>query len=317
MKHLKIILISISALLSSSCNTAPGVALLTFESTRLTDSIYVIFGPNQLPNPANKGFMNNPAFIITTDGVVLIDPGSSTTTGTSVANEIKKKTDKPVVAIINSHIHGDHWLGNEGVLKQFPNAKIYGHQDMISRAKAGGGEDWIKLLNGLTNGAIAGTKPVIPTHALKDGDELKIGSSRFRIHHTGQAHTHGDLMVEVVDQKVFFLGDIVLHGRVGSMNDGNFKGNVAAIDRALKSNARIYVPGHGQSGDKSIPLAYRGYLDTIYKTVSSLYDNGISDFEMKPVVDSKMAAYRNWESYNNELGRHISLCYLQVEQDAF
>ena len=261
--------------------------------------------------------MNNPAFIITTDGVVLIDPGSSAATGNSVANEVKKKTDKPVVAIINSHIHGDHWLGNEGVLKHFPDAKVYGHQDMIDRAKAGAGEDWIKLMNELTNGAIAGTKPVIPAHALKDGDVLKIGSSRFRIHHTGQAHTHGDLMVEVMGQNVFFLGDIVLHSRVGRMDDGNFKGNIAAIDRALKSDARIYVPGHGQSGDKSIPLAYRGYLDTIYKTVSSLYNNGISDFEMKPVVDSKMGAYKNWVSYNDELGRHISLCYLQVEQDAF
>jgi len=311
------ILISIVGLLTVGCSTAPDTSTPKYDSTRLTESIYVIFGPNQLPSPVNKGFMNNPGFVITTDGVVLIDPGSSSATGDSVANEIKKQTDKPVVAIINSHVHGDHWLGNGGVLKHFPDAVIYAHQEMINRSKAGAGEDWIKLMNDLTNGAIAGTKPVIPNHALKDGEVITVGSTRFRIHHTGQAHTDGDLMVEVVDQKVFFLGDVVLHGRLARMDDGNFKGNIAAIDRALKSGARIYVPGHGPSGDKSIPLAYRGYLETVYNTVSSLYDQDISDYEMKPVVDSKMGPYRQWGLYNDELGRHISLCYLQVEQDAF
>ncbi|MBE9515594.1 MAG: MBL fold metallo-hydrolase [Proteobacteria bacterium] len=310
--YIVLILFSLAA-----CNSAPDTKKLNSEAKQLTESVFVIFGPNQLPNPANRGFMNNPGFIITSDGVVVIDPGSSTTIGEMVASQIRKKTDKPVVAIIDTHVHGDHWLGNTGILNIFPGAQVYGHQDMINKAKAGAGEDWIKLMNGLTNGAIAGTKPHVPTKALKDGDVLKFGNTRIRIHHTGQAHTHGDLMVEVINEKVFFLGDIVLHNRIGRMVDGNFKGNIAAIDRALKSAATVYVPGHGQSGDKTIPLAYRTYLETVYKTVSSLYDNGMTDFEMKPAVDSKMGPFKNWHSYTEQLGNHISLCYLQVEQDAF
>ncbi|MDH5631395.1 MAG: MBL fold metallo-hydrolase [Gammaproteobacteria bacterium] len=278
---------------------------------------YVIFGPNQLPNPVNKGFMNNPGFVVTNKGVVVIDPGSGLKIGKMVVDEIRRVTTQPVVAVINTHIHGDHWLGNGGIIEAFPEAVIYGHPDMMERANHGAGEDWIKLINGLTDGAIVGTKPVLPSKTLNDGDVLTFGMSRLKIHHTGHAHTHGDLMVELVTEKVFFLGDIVLHGRIGRMDDGNFKGNIDAIDRALAANANVYVPGHGMKGDKSIPMAYRTYLSTIYETVKGLYDQGLTDFDMKPQVVENLVEFQDWGSFETEVGRQVSLCYIQVEQAAF
>lgn len=312
-----IILISMPLLLMSSCSSSPDSPLARYQTTQISKNAYVIFGPTGIPDPQNRGFMNNPAFVITEKGVVLIDPGSSAETGKLVSSAIKRVTKQPVVAVINTHVHGDHWLGNNAVKRAFPGTDVYGHSDMIKKAADGGGQQWIKLLNSMTDGAVAGTIPLVPNKSLKHGDVLTFGNTQFKIHHTGHAHTHGDLMVEVPQEKVFFLGDIVLHGRIGRMDDGNFKGNIDAIDHALAVNAAVYVPGHGKSGDKTIPLAYRTYLETVYKTVSGLYNDGISDFEMKPGVLAKLDNYKSWHEYNSEVGRHVSLCYLEVEQAAF
>lgn len=306
-----------SVALLVACSSTADAPLHKYKATQLRPNTYVIFGPTDIPNPQNRGFMNNPGIVITSAGVVVIDPGSSEETGKMVVNAVRQITDKQIIAVINSHIHGDHWLGNDAIKQSFPKVDVYGHQDMINKARDGGGEQWIKLLNGMTAGAVAGTRPLIPNKALKDGDVLTFGSTTFRIHHTGHAHTHGDLMVEVPEERVYFLGDIVLHGRIGRMDDGNFMGNIKAIDHALAVNDYLYVPGHGKSGDKTIPLAYRTYLETVYKTVSGLYSDGVSDFEMKPRVLGKLADYQTWHEFSNEVGRHVSLCYLEVEQAAF
>ena len=48
---------------------------------QVAPGVYVIHGPTELPSPSNQGFMNNPAFVVTDAGVVVIDPGSSVQVG--------------------------------------------------------------------------------------------------------------------------------------------------------------------------------------------------------------------------------------------
>ena len=63
-------------------------------------------------------------------------------------------------------------------------------------------------------------------------------------------------MVEVVEEKVLATGDVVRVGLVGISN-ASFKGNVTAIDRALKTKVKIFIPGHGRAGDQRIAKNYR------------------------------------------------------------
>ena len=85
---------------------------------------YVIHGPLGYPSVENQSFMNNPGFVITDIGVVLIDPGSSVQAGRMVLKQIQTVTDKPITHVINTHIHGDHWLGNHAVAEVFPKAVL-------------------------------------------------------------------------------------------------------------------------------------------------------------------------------------------------
>jgi glyoxylase-like metal-dependent hydrolase (beta-lactamase superfamily II) len=304
------------ALLLAGCESkAPSISA-DYAPVRLTESVYVIHGPNELPNKTNQGFMNNPGFVLTKKGVVVIDPGSSVRIGEMVLAKIATVTKDPVIAVFNTHIHGDHWLGNQAIKAAYPKAVIYAHANM--KAKAPGiGEQWVTMLNQMTDGALKGTQ-IVPPDVHVDNDEvLKLGDKQFRLYHTGKAHTDGDLMIEVVEDKVLFLGDNVLVGRLGRMDDGHFAGNVAAIDVALKTGAVHFVPGHGPSNGREPLKAYQSYLRTLHATVKKLYAEGLTDFEMKPKVAQALAPYQKWGLFDVELGRHISLALQQVMDESF
>ena len=71
-------------------------------------------------------------------------------------------------------------------------------------------------------------------------------------------------MIEVPEEDLLFTGDNANNGRIVRMDDGNFKGNMAALDRALELGVSTYVPGHGRSGGRELVEAYRTYLQDMY-----------------------------------------------------
>lgn len=294
-----------------------GPAIPDYPTDRVADNVYVIHGPLTIPNPENQGFMNNPGIVITAAGVVILDPGGTVQSGEMVLRAIKKLTNKPVVAVFNSHIHGDHWLGNQAVKAAYPEVVIYAHPNMIAEVETGEGDVWIELMEQLTEGKSKGTTVIAPTRAINHGDEIKVGKLTFRIHHYGQAHTKTDIMVEIVEPGVVFLGDNVLNGRVPRMAEGDIKGNILACTEIVKTGSGVYVPGHGKSGDRKVVDIMHTWFNTIYTIVERLYDEGLSDFEMKDEITQALGDYTEWIGFNEQLGKHISYSYLQVEESAF
>lgn len=284
---------------------------------KIAKNTYVIHGPLEYPSKKNKGFMNNPGFIVTERGVVVIDPGSSVQVGRMVLNKIKTVTKKPVTHVLNTHIHGDHWLGNQAFAEAFPKAVIMAHPEMIKRAKAGAAKQWVSLMSKFTGGASNGTRAVIPNKTINDKQLLKTGGIQFRIHAPNKAHSFTDIMIEVVEESVVFLGDNVLYKRLPRMDDATFKGNAKACQIAIDLAAKTYVPGHGASGGKEIIIPFMNYLNIIYAEVGKNYEAGMTDFEMKPKILLKLQKYFKWSGFNDEVGKHISLAVLEYERDSF
>jgi len=260
MKRLALLLtLSISTL--SHAWTIEGVG--DYEFDKLSDSAYVMHGPLGEPNKQNQGFMNNPGIIIGAHGVIVIDPGGTYQVGQQVINEIKKITDKPIVAAFNTHVHGDHWLGNQAVLEQYPNVKIYAHSQMIAEAKDGEGEFWTGLIERLTEGASKGTIATYPTDATSHLQIINVGSEQFKIHNpTTKAHTTTDIMIEHVGSKTLFLGDNDMVHRLGGFGGtSDMHSNIKVLNYATNLNLNHYVPGHGPSGDVEHAVKpYLGYL---------------------------------------------------------
>jgi glyoxylase-like metal-dependent hydrolase (beta-lactamase superfamily II) len=303
-------------LILSACDRKAPAIQADFPLTRLTDRVYVIHGPNEAPNVSNQGFMNNPAFVLTSKGVVVIDPGSSVQVGDMLLAKIATVTKDPVIAVFNTHIHGDHWLGNDAIHRKYPKAVIYAHPNMIEKSVAEG-EHWLNNMLELTDGGTKGTKAVIPNLGIDNDETLILGAMHFRILHTGPAHTDGDIMIEVVEEKVLFMGDNAVVERAGRMDDGNFLGNIVACEAALKTDAKHFVPGHGKSNGREVVTAYRDWLKALYGAVKKYYAKGMSDFDMKDKVVADLKPYRKWAMFDSEIGKLISLAWLQVEQESF
>jgi glyoxylase-like metal-dependent hydrolase (beta-lactamase superfamily II) len=296
---------------------ARGPAVPDYPADQVAPHTYVIHGPVGYPTPQNQGFMNNPAFVVTAAGVVVVDPGSSVQTGEMVLRQIRGVTDRPLAAVLNTHVHGDHWLGNHALRAAYPDVPIYAHPRMLERVAKGAGEEWIGRMLSATENATRGTAPVGPTIAIGDGDELTVGEVTFRFHHPGAAHTDNDLMIEVAGEGVLFLADNANNRRIVRMDDGTFRGSVAVLDAALAIPAQVWIPGHGHTGDAAFVRDYRDYLDALYRAVEAFYGEGMTDFEMKPRVAERLARFADWPGFEDELGKHISLAVLEVEAAAF
>ncbi len=294
-----------------------GTAIRDYPAKKVSKHTYVIHGPKELPNPVNKGFMNNPGFIITPKGVVVIDPGSSVYAGEMVLRQIRKKTDKPVIAVFNSHIHGDHWLGNQAISAAYPDATIYGHVKMIEMINQGEGQTWIDRMNSMTEGATSGTRVVEPDTAVIGKEELTIGGHHFEVIHIGKAHTATDIMILYKEDKVLFTGDNAGNDRILRIDHGSFKGNIETLQVGIDAKPEHVVPGHGKTGGIEILKNYQTYLSTIYQAVAKGYDEDLSDFEMKPQIYKALKAYHSWPGLEDELGKHISEAYLEIESAEF
>lgn len=317
--HARFPALAASVLLLLSCSSAKAPPIeRDYALTRITDHVYVIHGPNENPGKDNQGFSNNPGFVLVRGGVVVIDPGASVQVGEMVLRKIATVTGDPIIAVFNTHIHGDHWLGNQAIKAAYPKAVIYAHPKMIEAIKAGEGENWIKMMNAATQGASRGTRVVAPDMGLDHDEALKLHGTSFRIHHNGRAHTDNDIMIEVLEEGVIFFGDNVLNRRIAANfpEHGNIQGQIAAIDLALKSKAMHFIPGHGTSGGREIALSQQTFLKSLRASVKKYYDQGLSDFEMKDKVMRDLDTYKDYYDFNN-LGRVINAAYLQIEAESF
>ena len=288
-----------------------------YQFDKLSKSSYVIHGPLDEPSVQNHGFMNNPGMIIGADGVIVIDPGGTYQIGQNVIKEIKKFTDKPIVAAFNTHVHGDHWLGNQAIMEQYPNAKIYAHPQMIVQAKDGEGERWVSLMDSSTEGLSNGTIAVYPTNATTDQQIIQVGGETFKIHNdiTGVAHTNTDIMIEHVGSKTLFLGDNDLVNRFGRFDGtSNMHGNIKALQYAIDLGLNHYVPGHGPSGnaDEAV-VPFLTYLKIIKEETAKGYEEDLADYEIKPFADKRLADYRDWHGYDAQLGKNINKMLLEIE----
>ncbi len=297
--------------------TLPGVGDYAFEN--IGKNVFVMHGPTQGPNEKNHGFMNNPAFIESANGVIIVDPGSTKQVGEQVLAEIKKVTNKPVLAVFNSHIHGDHWLGNQAIKAAFPDAKIYGHPKMIEKANGDAGLRWPDLMLSLTKGLSKGTKVVAPEHALKNGQIIKIDGEHFRTHYLSPAHTNTDILVEHVGSKTIFLGDNGFNKRMGLFDESSsMHGNIKILQYVRDLKMTRHVPGHGPSGsaEKSL-IPFLTYLEKLQKAVTKGYRAEKEDFVIKKEIISQFEDYKDWDGFSDIFGRHVNKMYLEVEELEF
>jgi len=288
-----------------------------FEFKKANANVYIMHGPAMGPNRDNEGFMNNPSIIEGETSLIIIDPGGNYNVGKKIVAEIEKVSNKPIIAVLNTHKHGDHWFANKSISQKYKDAKIYAHPKMIEEVKAGDAEVWYTILNKLTDN-LNGTKEfAYPDYKLVDGQKIKIDSEEFIISHPKTAHTNTDLVIEHVGSKTLFLGDNLMKNRFGNFEvSSSIIGNIKYL-QSLKNGKKfkLYVPGHGPSGQINETIdPFLNYLEIISNEAKIAFDDGVEAYEIKPRVITQLKEYQQWDGFENQVGKHIIKAYSEWEE---
>jgi len=288
---------------------------------QMSQRIWTIFASDGFPTPENHGMMSNVTFVLTSAGVVILDSGSSLQIGQMVIRMIKKITPKPVVAVFNTHFHGDHWLGNDAFARAYgEDLPIYALEGTTKEIKGHEGNLWLSLMDRWTNQASAGTRIVPPNRLVEHGQTLQIGDTTFKMHFYGKAHTASDLCVQVVQDRVTAVGDIAMANRIANMDDGSYPGTFKYY-QALQASAgdQLWLPGHGEAS-KDILASYGLFLAGIWEPCVAAVKDGKSLEQARSMVlaDPRVASRaKTMLGFDSNIGKYASLAYLEAEKEAF
>jgi glyoxylase-like metal-dependent hydrolase (beta-lactamase superfamily II) len=288
---------------------------------QLSKHVWLIYATDGFPTPENRGMMASVIFVVTSAGVVVLDSGSSLQIGQMAIRMIKKVTPLPVVAVFNSHYHGDHWLGNHAFVQAYgQQLPIYALPHTIEQIRGVEGNLWRNLMERWTNQATAGTQVVPPNREAMPGQVLKFGDVTLKLHHYGRAHTPSDLCVEVVEDKVTAVGDIAMTNRIANIDDGSYPGTFKFY-AALKAAAgdQLWVPGHGEAR-RDLLATYGAFLAGIWEPCLQAVKDGKTEGEARAMVmkDPRVASRAaTMQGFDSNIGKYISLAYLEAEKEAF
>jgi hypothetical protein len=155
---------TISAFAREMDDFVRGPAVKDHPLRQISKHVWIIFSPDGFPTPENQGMMCNITFVDTAKGLVVVDSGASVQIGEMAIRQVKKQFNKPVIAIINTHYHGDHWLGNHAYVDAYGSSlPLYSHPGTIKAIQGVQGNMWRTLMEQWTNQATIGTRVVPPT----------------------------------------------------------------------------------------------------------------------------------------------------------
>jgi len=248
---------------------------------KVADNVWCFFGALDKPTKENAGNMANNCYVRTKAGYFVMDTGPSYQFAKQAYSAMEKIEALPVVYVVNSHNHDDHWLGNDFYKKKF-NATLIGPETINTNYKEG---DKTRMYNVLPKNAIEGTHIIKLDKTPKKPFTLSFGGTEFKIIPMAvKAHTVDDVFVYMPKEKVLFAGDLVMNGRITSNRDGSVMGQIKAIDMIEKLDWNVLVPGHGLITGKHAVDEARLYFKLLKERIMKALENDVDATEITQKV---------------------------------
>jgi len=131
-----------------------------------------------------------------------------------------------------------------------------------------------------------------PTRTFDGRLDLQVGDKRVELIEVGPAHTRGDVLVHVPDDRVIFTGDILFIEGTPIMWAGPVQRWIDACRLIEGLEVDIVVPGHGPITDRRGAATMRGYLEYVRDEARARYDAGIPAAEAARDVD--LREFEGW-----------------------
>jgi cyclase len=234
------------------------------EIDQLSASVYFHQG-----NVDEKGHCNN-GWIVFDDYVLVID-ANFPSGALEIIPKIRSLTDKPIRFAFDTHHHGDHAYANQ----------VWNENGATAVAHTGVVEEMKKYETGYYGNKPGRweqeNRPDVKASKLKPPSLLfprelifDDGKRRVELLHLGVAHTHGDALAWLPNEKILFTGDVCVNGAYNYVGDGNVEKWIATLEAARKLGARIVCPGHGPRSTESLLAEQQKFFKTLRERVGAL-----------------------------------------------
>lgn len=287
----------------------PGSALYS-KPVQVTTSVWSAIGATAPPTYENVGHNNNLSFIVTGDGVIVVNGGANAKLAEALHTEIKAITDQPVKLVINENGQGHAMLGNSywaalGV-------------DILAHAEAAHefedrGFQILEGMKGYARENWEGTEIALPNITFEDRYDVEMGGMKIEVLRLGPAHGPGDISVWVPSEEVIIAGDIAFHTRMPPIfSDTCTSCWMETWETKFEPiGATFVIPGHGTP--TTMEVVRHGtydYLADLRAKIGAHLDNGGS------LDDAYYVDQSNWahlDTFEELATKNAGTVYAEME----
>ncbi len=288
---------------------APDSLLYNYPQ-QVSENVWSAIGETDAPTYENSGHNNNLSFIITDDGVVVVNASASYLLAKALHQEIKKLTKQPVKYVILENAQGHAMLGSN--YWQEKGAKIVAHKDaaavMKRYAKAS-----VKRMQERQKDKGKLTKATVPDILFDEKFELNMGGTIIQTLHLGPAHSPGDIVVWLPQQKLVISGDMAFHQRLLPVTEHT---DTAAWINTWETKfeplgAQIVIPGHGTPTSMIEVSKYTvDYLKYVRHQVAKILDE---DGDLQQAYEMDLSAYEQLDTFDDLAKQNIGRIFRAME----
>jgi glyoxylase-like metal-dependent hydrolase (beta-lactamase superfamily II) len=290
---------------------APAAHAFEPRAENVVDNVYAIVGPLGQRSAENDGLNANFGFIVTPQGVILIDSGASRLGAEKLEAAIAKVTDKPVRWVVNTGSQDHRWLGNDYFAGKGAEVIAMSRTAATQAEFAAQHMDSMKRFLGER---MQGTKPLPAAKTLAgDSATLELGGETLSLTYT-DAHFPGDAWVWLPKHSVMFSGDLIFVDRLLGVLPWSSVKNSRQAFHALAALKPVHiVPGHGRVCDLAQAQRETGdYYDFLAEKV------GAAAREMEPLTATldryaDLPAFRHLDNYEGLHRANMSRAFTEFE----
>ena len=267
--------------------------------------------------------MSNAMVLVGEFDTLVVDSHVTPAAARALLDSLPAITDKPVRYLVNSHYHFDHAHGNQAfpegidiIGHEFTRAKLSGDfgnvlEENTFRSFSDGVPATVANLERQVAAATDPTRkamlqeqhrvqrdymnaiqevvPTPPNITLETKMTLfqvvTNGSREIQLLHFGRAHTGGDVVIYLPQEKVAFTGDMMLPG-LAYMGDGHVDEWPDTLEGLKSLDFDVWLPGHGLAMRSKEPIDhFQAYLKDLWDKTTQMHSQGVSAEQAAQQID--------------------------------
>ncbi|WP_170394349.1 MBL fold metallo-hydrolase [Ruegeria arenilitoris] len=272
--------------------------------------VYSAIGATAPPTYENSGHNNNLSFIVTGEGVIVINGGAAYVLAEALHQEIQAITDQPVKLVFNENGQGHATLGNAYWSEL--GIPIIAHSDAAAEFEEYG----LQILEGMqryNQDKAERTFLAGPTETFEDEYVVEMGDFRIEAKYLGPAHSPGDISIWLPNQSLVIAGDMAFHERMLPIFQETYTADwLETWDNEFEAlGAKYVIPGHGHPTNMDQVRRYtRDYLVYLRGKIQEHMDAG-GDLAEAYYVDQ--SPYAHLDTYEELATKNAGRVFEQME----